>query len=404
MYYTKCGSGIRTVRHLTQPVTMKTPLLLSLCLLTPALAFSQGYEERDGIVSIEAEDFASQTLADVRRWFKFDASTPAHSYADADKTHVEGASGGAYLEILPDTRTNHDETLVQEENFSDEPGRMAILSYPVHFHTPGRYYVWGRAFSTGTEDNGLHVGLNGAWPESGRRLQWCQGKHQWTWSSAQRRPEKHCGEPLTLWLDIDEPGLHTVLVSMREDGTELDKLVLALDPDYRPEGLGPVRTFYEPAALPEKESFFAISHYQLLLRATEDFEIEGQSKVPYYRHEAQQALAINAGNKAFRDGFARATYTFSRNRPAEFDLTLVTLVEFDGESDYRVWVNDRLIGEFTNPESETDYHEVYFKMEGVELKRGDVIAVESNAVTNGKIPERDETAWARGRWRGLVLQ
>ncbi len=360
--------------------------------------------ERDGLVSVEAEDFAAQGLADTRRWIRFDANSPQHSYADSDVAHVEGASGGAYIELLPDTRTNHQEKLVHGENFSNVPGVMAVLSYPVYFSTPGRYYVWGRAFSTGPEDNGVHFGIDGAWPESSQRMQFCQGKHQWTWSSAQRRPDDHCGKPLTLWLDVEAAGVRNVMVSMREDGFELDKFVLSLDPDFKPEGEGPERTWYEPAPLQEKVAFHEIHSYQLLLRSPVDFVFEGQSEVPYYHHEVEHTLAINAGNPEFRNRFARATYTVKGRNPVVYDMTLVTLVETDGECDYRVWVNDRMVGEFKNPESDVDYAEVYFKMEAVELKPGDVIAVESNAVTNGKIPERGGTAFARGRWRGLVLQ
>ncbi|MDA7907751.1 hypothetical protein N9B19_02595, partial [Akkermansiaceae bacterium] len=62
--------------------------------------------------------------------------------------------------------------LIKGENFTDEGGKMAILTYPVHFNTPGRYYCWVRTFSTNTEDNGVHLGLNGSWPDSGAKMQW----------------------------------------------------------------------------------------------------------------------------------------------------------------------------------------------------------------------------------------
>ncbi|MDQ5979848.1 MAG: hypothetical protein QG602_2823, partial [Verrucomicrobiota bacterium] len=350
------------------------------------------------------EDFAAQGLADKRRWLRFDAASPSHPYADNDVMHVEGASGGAYLELLPDTRTNHDEKLVHGENFSGKPGEMAVLCYPVHFTQAGRYYIWGRAFSTGPEDNGLHFGLDGRWPESSQRLQFCAGKFQWTWSSAQRRPEDHCGQPLTLWIDVEAPGVHTVMISMREDGVELDKFVLALDPAFKPEGMGPESTRYVPAELPRKQAFFGITHYKYLARALDDFKTEADAAVPYYRHEAQRALAINAARPELRDRFARATYGYTGNKPGKFDLILVTLTETDGESAYRVLVNDRLVGEFKNPATETDYQEATFTMKGVELQPGDKIAVVSNAVTNGRIPEGSTTAYSRGRWRGLVLQ
>ncbi|MDQ8198947.1 hypothetical protein QEH56_12345 [Pelagicoccus enzymogenes] len=383
---------------------MKTPLLLSLCLLTPALSFSQGYVEQDGIISIEAEDFASQTKADVRRWFKFDARTPPHAYADADDVHVAGASGGAYIEILPDTRTNHDEKLIHGENFSPEPGKMCVLTYPVYVSQPGRYYIWGRAFSTGPEDNGAHFGLDGIWQESSRRLQFCAGKGQWTWSSAQRRPENHCGDPLTLWIDIEEAGQHTLMLSMREDGIELDKIVLAMDEAFQPEGTGPEVTRYEPASLPERTRFVDIKNYRYIWHATEDFQVDAGAEVPYYVHNQKGALAINAAKEEFRKGFARASKVFEQKRAREFDLTLVTLAETDGESEYRVLLNDKVIGNFKNPETSVDYREVTFTIPDVTLNPQDIISVESNAVTNGKIPEGDGTAFARGRWIGLVLQ
>ncbi|MBU3020414.1 hypothetical protein [Aestuariibacter sp. A3R04] len=52
----------------------------------------------------------------------------------------------------------------------------------------------------------------------------------------------------------------------------------------------------------------------------------------------------------------------------------------------------------------TDYQENYFHLGPLTLKPGDIIAVLSKAVTNGKIPEKGGTAYSRGRWRGLVLQ
>jgi len=73
--------------------------------------------------------------------------------------------GNDILEVLPDKRRNNKDKLIHGENFSNEPGKMALLVYPVHFNTPGRYYVWVRAYSTGSEDNGLHVGIDDTWPE-----------------------------------------------------------------------------------------------------------------------------------------------------------------------------------------------------------------------------------------------
>src|SRR5690606_31279278 len=134
-------------------------------------------------------------------------------------------SGGAYLEILPDTRATHHDRLIRGENFSVEPGAMAVLSYKVHFASAGRYQVWARVYSTGGEDNGMHFGLNGEWPESGKRWQTTK-KHAWSWDNRQRTRDVHSGIPGQLYLDVPSAGEHVVQVSMREDGVELDKTLL----------------------------------------------------------------------------------------------------------------------------------------------------------------------------------
>ncbi|MCP4257211.1 MAG: hypothetical protein GY774_06750 [Planctomycetes bacterium] len=198
------------------------------------------FEEINGLVAVEAEHVAVQMLSEKRKWYVTSVTKKPNTAPDGDESHEVSASGGTYLEILPDTRRNHSNKLIHGENFSNKPGKMAVLVYPVHFNTPGRYYVWVRAYSTGSEDNGLHVGLNGKWPESGQRLQWCESKQSWRWDSKQRTNAQHCGEPYKIFLDIENPGLHTIEFSMREDGFEFDKWLMTKDRDLpRPAGAGP---------------------------------------------------------------------------------------------------------------------------------------------------------------------
>jgi len=198
---------------------------------------SSTFEEKNGTVAVEAEHFLEQTKSEIRKWHIISSENTSTPTPDPDESHAASASGNAYLEILPDTRTTHDDKLIHDENFTNEAGKMAVLSYPVYFNTPGKYYVWVRAYSTGTEDNGIHVGLDGQWPESGQRMQWCEGKNAWTWESKQRTEEVHCGEPEKIFLEIKEPGLHTIHFSMREDGFEFDKWMMTLAYE-KPEGKG----------------------------------------------------------------------------------------------------------------------------------------------------------------------
>jgi hypothetical protein len=198
------------------------------------------FEERNGLVAVEAEHFVEQTLAEKRRWYATSTDETPKVGPDGDDNHAATASGGAYMEVLPDTRRTHSDKLIGGENFCNEAGKMAVLSYLLHVNTPGRYYVWVRAHSTGSEDNGLHVGLDGTWPASGQRLQWCEGKRSWRWDSKQRTEKVHCGEPYKIYLDIEAPGLHTISFSMREDGFEFDKWLMTTDRDIpRPEDGGP---------------------------------------------------------------------------------------------------------------------------------------------------------------------
>lgn len=192
-------------------------------------------EETNGQIVVEAEHFIHQENDSIRKWYLVSKDHQPKIEPDGDEFHFESASNQVYLEILPDTRRTHDDPLIRGENFTNEPGETAVLSYQVYINTPGKYYVWVRAYSTSTEDNSLHVGINGMWPDSGRRMQWCEGKNTWRWESKQRTEEVHCGVPYMIYLDVNEPGLNTIMFSMREDGFEFDQWMMTLERDTVPE-------------------------------------------------------------------------------------------------------------------------------------------------------------------------
>jgi hypothetical protein len=124
---------------------------LTLASAGPELDLPEGtliFEEVNGLVAVEAESFAVQNQDSVRKWYVTNRTKTPDVTPDGDPSHAQSASGRAYLEILPDTRRTHDDTLTSGENFCNEAGKMAVLVYPVHFNTTGRYYVWVRAGST----------------------------------------------------------------------------------------------------------------------------------------------------------------------------------------------------------------------------------------------------------------
>lgn len=364
----------------------------------------RNYQESNGLVSVEAEDFASQALDSVRRWYVIREGDAGPNIQDRDRNHAASASGKAYIEILPDSRATHSDKLISGVNFSNTPGKMGVLSYNIYFNTPGVYTVWVRAFSTGAEDNGLHVGINGAWPESGQRIQLCPGKYQWTWSSAQRVPENHCGTNGTIKITVPEAGMHTIHLSMREDGFELDKFVMALDEDYQPEGEDLIATYTESESYAALNERSRNTFHPIFLKATTDFDKQSvDGYAPYYVDKARGALAINAAEPSYRNKFAAAQHTFS-GETGTYAMTLYTMQETDGESEYIVTINGNEVLKTQNVPTKIDYsiHERHAAKD-VELKPGDVIQVASNAPTNGLIPEGDTTAYARGRWTEIML-
>jgi len=127
------------------------------------------FEEQGGLVAAEAEFFYKQSLTEIRQWYITSSGNLPTVTPNPDEAHIAGASGNAYIEVLPDTRVTSKDKLIKFEdpgstgetaklvNFTDVPGKLAVLHYKVKINHPGRYYVWVRAYSSGAEDNGLHV-------------------------------------------------------------------------------------------------------------------------------------------------------------------------------------------------------------------------------------------------------
>lgn len=209
--------------------SLNTARLSLTCLaLFCSSAFAVEYETTADYIAIsfEAEEFTSKD----ERWVLTNAGTNQLSAdEDPDPNHSDTASGGVYFELLPDIRVTHEDPIIGA--FWGPPGVGPEMSWSINVPEPGRYYVHGRAYSTGTEDNGIHIGFNNTWPTSGRTMQFCTaGKRAWSWSSNQRGSGGgSCGIAKTLYLDFETAGPHIIGMSAREDGFELDKLTLIKD-------------------------------------------------------------------------------------------------------------------------------------------------------------------------------
>jgi len=383
---------------------MKPPLILSALLGARLLAAHPAplapadlvFAEQGGLVAVEAEHFSQQELTAKRAWHMVTAANDPALAPDSDGRHLLGASGGAYLEILPDTRATDKDKLITGDNFNDEPGQMAVVSYKINFTTPGRYYVWVRCYSTGSEDNGVHVGLDGQWPESGRRWQTVQ-KNAWIWDCAQRTKEVHTGVPLQLFLDVPAAGEHVVQFSLREDGFEMDKFVLATNRDFKPEGPGPqpvAKSGKIPAAVPVPadyvEGYPPPAVTAKILRAVK-LPVAGTS---FYVDQGRW-LAIDPGK--FKEASIKATVPTGN---ARFDISLYAVGENDGQSSYEVLLGTRSIGTFTCPASPYVFEESdrFVKTwKAVPVSEGESVEVRA------KVASADGKEYSRARWSLLVF-
>lgn len=361
------------------------------------------FAEKDGLLAVEAEHFFQQSQSSVRAFYLTHSSSTPNITPDGDPAHVGGASGGAYLEILPDTRRTHGDKLIRGENFMPDAGKMAVLSYKVNIQTPGKYYVWVRAHSTGSEDNGLHVGIDGTWPESGQRLQWCEGKQTWRWDSKQRTEKVHCGEPHKIFLQIDEPGDHTIHFSMREDGFEFDKWLMTTNRNFaRPDGHGPGSAVQSgklpksfplvkaPKPQPLKPQPDAIS---ASLDAVMPASLFSQSRTTGLYLDKGKWLAVDPNQH--KQGTASRTFPFPTGT---YNVTLKAVGENDGQSTYKVKVDEDQLGDFKCPlstemfEEGKRYHRTW---KNVEITEGAIISVTS------AIGSKDGQEYSRARWAGV---
>ena len=382
----------------------KAHLLLFLMLLASCLALSaqsQNFKtpivndkviflEQKGSLAVEAEYFYRQSNTKMRQWYMTTKDVITNIGPDGDPSHASRASNSTYIEVLPDTRVKHSDELLLGENFSNQPGEVSVLHYKVKITNPGRYYVWVRAFSTGSEDNGIHVGLDGKWPKHGQRMQWCKGKKQWTWESKQRTNEQHCGVPKQIYLDIEKPGIHDVQFSMREDGFEFDKFVLTNDSTYIPMGEGPkVSTLWPLRSYFKQISASNIENKTLPI---DDFPLQDTR---FYKHARGNWLGINPNKH--KEAKSTTSFTF---KSGIYDLIFVAVSENDGQSEFKIWINNKILGTYSPPLSKDVFQEGEVSnalWENVSLKRGDKITVVA------KVGSADGKEWARGRWSGIVF-
>ncbi|MEM8890154.1 MAG: PKD domain-containing protein, partial [Bacteroidota bacterium] len=166
------------------------------------------FEEKNGAVVIEAENFSATSAgsgnASANNWQKF---------TDINASNSEGIRAVPNNGVWTGLNTNGPR-----------------VDYRVLFETAGTYRVYIRTQGPTNQDDSYHIGLNGTAvsTNSGYGMGWTGN---WGWAY-------FANDDNFVEVVVPSTGEHTFNIWMREDGVEIDKIVMKIQPGT-PSGQGP---------------------------------------------------------------------------------------------------------------------------------------------------------------------
>lgn len=178
------------------------------------------FVESDGMVVVETENYTGSAPG----------TGIARKHYWKEESGYYDSSNGMALKASPNYRVNTRDT-------TDGPR----LDYDAYFTTTGTYYFWVRMWGPGGSNNSVHGGIDGI-PASYGKTGISVTSYRWKWIDK-------VVDRVTV--NVDTPGVHTINIWMREDGTRIDKIMLTTDAGYTPAGRGPAESPLEPLPTPE---------------------------------------------------------------------------------------------------------------------------------------------------------
>ncbi len=365
--------------------------LLALPLASLPLRAEKVFIEENHYLCIEAE----ATESPLGEWIKL--------------TSVPGYKGEAHLEFTGNTHNGG--------------SPKSPLEYPIKIQSPGRYRLL--IVSHKRLDGQPGDKCNDGWVRMSGPLQNSEAEQKILTTN-----QKFFGGPAEGWgfaslLDLNhekttaiydlQPGNYTFTLSGRSIRWNVDRIIFFDTSKYRLNYIASLTDIpATPVSVGGKITRGPLMAPQLIARATGqkgdplklealyDFQpVVAPQYVQFNPEESRGNLSIDASKH--KDKFSAAKHQFS-GQPGTYRFTLNTLTETDGECSYRILVDDKLVGEFKNPPTTTDYQPATFTAADIKLTPGSTITVEFNSASNGKIPEGNGFAYARGRWTGLVIE
>ncbi|MCK6630236.1 MAG: DUF6531 domain-containing protein, partial [Anaerolineae bacterium] len=175
---------------------------------TQSLVLPAGtYQESGGQVVMESEN-GSRVAGTTHQWLT--------------ATTQSGYTGTAYLQTSLDV-----DQLYQTSQITSSPR----AEYSIQFTTPGTYTVWLRGYPANAAGDSVYVGTK-------NQIVGVTGfaPGQWGWAKLNLSSGAAATLPLTT------TGLVTVGLWMREDGLQIDRVLLTTDTNYIPTGFGPAES------------------------------------------------------------------------------------------------------------------------------------------------------------------
>ncbi len=136
--------------------------------------------------------------------------------------------GQGYMVTLPDDGS---------KVISAYAGNVAELQYEIDFETTGTFYLHYRGWADDGTNNSVHFGLDGG--ELGTLQDVGLGSANyasWFWANS-------IDDGSRAKFDISTPGLHTINLWMREDGTNVDRIVITDELNSQLIGQGPAESY-----------------------------------------------------------------------------------------------------------------------------------------------------------------
>ncbi len=177
------------------------------------------YEEKDGILCLEAESFQKKYSR------KHEYHMPIHEWK-VEKEKI-GFSGEAYVANFPDHRCE----TCEKAPHSPRDGSGPELVWKVKINKAGIYNIWVRGYSIGGESNGCHIVADDNFVKNagGTNMSGFRPHKQWVWENKHKESSK----PPKIELS---KGTHTIHLFGRDDGFRCDQILLTLDEEFIPEG------------------------------------------------------------------------------------------------------------------------------------------------------------------------